>query len=325
MSDTIKIKDDIFKDLLDEKNGSLADSQHQRAMAAILVRLTSTISKSKVNGGYTMKCSFDSKEGAKLLQICLGTIFGDTVSLESMKIRETNAKKRYDLVLSDDIERIVRGLGLLNHRGGMIQGMPLEFKSCDESTAIDITKAAFAARGIAVSSETFSNRIEVQAPTLAAALALGAIFRRVGVDSSAREVRDSFRVTVRSNESLLKFLEVVGAKTVYASWQDSQELNAVKADVNRTVNFNYANIAKSADAAVESCMRVREAFEILDGDELSEKMRSMGELRLANPQATLPELAKLSESTKYPATKYTVLSRLNRIHALAMSKKNASH
>ena len=52
---------------------------------------------------------------------------------------------------------------------------------------------------------------------------------------------------------------------------------------NRLVNFDDANLRRSAQAAVAACARVERALEIL-GDDVPEHLRYAGELRLAHPR-----------------------------------------
>jgi len=82
------------------------------------------------------------------------------------------------------------------------------------------------------------------------------------------------------------------------------------------VNFDAANLRRSAQAAVTACARVERAFEIL-GDDVPEHLRYAGELRLKYRDASLDELGRQAEPQM---TKDAVAGRIRRLLALADRK-----
>jgi DNA-binding protein WhiA len=77
----------------------------------------------------------------------------------------------------------------------------------------------------------------------------------------------------------------MGARTAQA-WEEMRQRREVRAGVNRLVNFDDANLRRSAQAAVAACARVERALEIL-GEEVPDHLREAGELRLtATPAST---------------------------------------
>ena len=87
----------------------------------------------------------------------------------------------------------------------------------------------------------------------------------------------------------------------------------VRATANRLANFDDANLRRSAQAAVAAGARVERAMEIL-GEDIPEHLRMAGELRLANKQASLDELGRLSEPV---LTKDAIAGRIRRLLAMA--------
>jgi DNA-binding protein WhiA len=92
----------------------------------------------------------------------------------------------------------------------------------------------------------------------------------------------------------------------------------VRATANRLVNFDDANLRRSAQAAVAACARVERALEILDGD-VPQHLKYAGELRLAFRDSSLDELGHHADP---PMTKDAVAGRIRRL--LAMADKRAS-
>jgi DNA-binding protein WhiA len=84
------------------------------------------------------------------------------------------------------------------------------------------------------------------------------------------------------------------------------------------VNFDDANLRRSAAAAVAACARVDRAFEIL-GTEIPDHLAYAGKLRLEHRDASLDELGHYANPVM---TKDAVAGRIRRL--LAMADKRAS-
>ena len=90
----------------------------------------------------------------------------------------------------------------------------------------------------------------------------------------------------------------------------------MRATANRLVNFDDANLRRSAQAAVAACARVERALQILE-DDLPDHLRYAGELRLNHRDASLDELGHHADP---PMTKDAVAGRIRRLLAMADKK-----
>jgi DNA-binding protein WhiA len=118
---------------------------------------------------------------------------------------------------------------------------------------------------------------------------------------------------IRDSEAIRSMLLAMGATQAAASWDEMRQRREVRAGVNRLVNFDDANLRRSAQAAVAACARVERALEIL-GDEVPEHLQAAGRLRLEHRQASLEELGRLADP---PLTKDAVAGRIRRLLATA--------
>lgn len=139
---------------------------------------------------------------------------------------------------------------------------------------------------------------------------------RIGIASKAREVRGVHRVVVREGDAIRLALFEMGARKAASEWEQLRQRREVRADVNRLVNFDDANLRRSAQAAVAACARVERALELL-GDDVPEHLRSAGDLRLAHRDASLDELGHHADP---PLTKDAVAGRIRRLLAMADKK-----
>lgn len=126
------------------------------------------------------------------------------------------------------------------------------------------------------------------------------------------------RVVIRDGEAIGQMLTVMGAARTTADWEEMRQRREVRATANRLVNFDDANLRRSAQAAVAACARVERALEIL-GDEVPDHLQYAGTLRLQHRDASLDELGQHADP---PMTKDAIAGRIRRL--LAMADKRAS-
>ncbi|WP_298867255.1 DNA-binding protein WhiA [uncultured Microbacterium sp.] len=214
-------------------------------------------------------------------------------------------------------ETLARQTGLLDARRRPVRGLPNRLTTGAPEELAGIWRGAFLAAGT-LSDPGRSAMLEVDCPSGEAAMALVGAAHRLGVTAKAREVRGMPRVVVREGEAIRAILAAMGARRTAAAWEEMRQRREVRAGVNRLVNFDDANLRRSAQAAVAACARVERALEIL-GDDVPDHLRTAGNLRLAHRDASLDELGHHAEP---PLTKDAVAGRIRRL--LAMADKRAA-
>jgi DNA-binding protein WhiA len=140
---------------------------------------------------------------------------------------------------------------------------------------------------------------------------------RLKISAKAREVRGVHRVVIRDGDAISAMLRLMGADASVTAWEELRQRREVRATANRLVNFDDANLRRSAQAAVAACARVERALELL-GDDVPDHLRYAGELRLSHRDASLDELGHHADP---PMTKDAVAGRIRRL--LAMADKHA--
>jgi len=221
----------------------------------------------------------------------------------------------YVVRVIDGGETLARQTGLLDQRRRPVRGLPNKLTTGSRGDLTAIWRGAFLAQG-SLSDPGRSAALEIACPTSEAAMALVGAAHRVGISSKAREVRGVPRVVVREGEAIREALAEMGAVQTAEEWDRLRQRREVRAGVNRLVNFDDANLRRSAQAAVAACARVERALEIL-GDTVPEHLREAGELRLAHRDASLDELGHHADP---PLTKDAVAGRIRRLLAMADKK-----
>jgi len=147
-------------------------------------------------------------------------------------------------------------------------------------------------------------------------MAMVGIGQRLGVASKAREVRMAHRIMVRDGDAISELLTSMGAPGAVTEWEKLRERREVRATANRLVNFDDANLRRSAQAAVAACARVERALELL-GSDIPDHLLYAGNLRLSHRDASLDELGHHADP---PLTKDAVAGRIRRLLAMADKK-----
>jgi DNA-binding protein WhiA len=213
-------------------------------------------------------------------------------------------------------ETLARQIGLLDSKRRQIRGLPNRLTTGSTEDLAGIWRGAFLARGV-LTEPGRSASIEVVCPTNEAAMALVGAASRLGVSAKSREIRSVHKVLIRDDDAIALMLTILGAPQTLALWEQLRQQREVRATANRLVNFDDANLRRSAQAAVAACARVERAMEIL-GDDIPEHLMYAGTLRLQHREASLDELGALAAP---PITKDAVAGRIRRL--LAMADKEA--
>ncbi len=215
-------------------------------------------------------------------------------------------------------ETLARQTGLLDQRRRPVRGLPNRLTTGSRPDLAAIWRGAFLGSG-SLSDPGRSASLEIACPSGEAAMALVGAAHRLGVSAKAREVRGMPRVVVREGDAIRAALAAMGARQAAAHWDEMRQRREVRAGVNRLVNFDDANLRRSAQAAVAACARVERALEIL-GEDIPDHLREAGDLRLAHRDASLDELGHHADP---PLTKDAVAGRIRRLLAMADKKATA--
>jgi DNA-binding protein WhiA len=214
-------------------------------------------------------------------------------------------------------ETLARQTGLMDARRRPVRGLPNRLTTGSRDDLAAIWRGAFLAQG-SLTDPGRSASLEVVCPGNESAMALVGAAGRLGIAAKAREVRGVHRVLVREGEAISAMLTVMGALKSVSEWEEMRQRREVRATANRLVNFDDANLRRSAQAAVAACARVERAMELL-GEDIPDHLKYAGDLRLAHRDASLDELGHHADP---PMTKDAVAGRIRRL--LAMADKKAS-
>ena len=303
---TVAVKDELVS--------ALSDSTSQRvAELSTILRFAGGLHV--IGGNIAVEVELDHLETAKRVRRDIRDIFGMSTDAAVMQPSGSRTHPLYVVRVRQGGETLARQTGLLDSKKRPVRGLPNKLTTSPIGDLTAIWRGAFLASGT-ISEPGRSAAIEIVAPSGEAAMAMVGIGARIGVASKAREVRMAHRVMVRDGEAISELLTAMGAPGAVAEWEKLRARREVRATANRLVNFDDANLRRSAQAAVAACARVERALELL-GEDIPEHLLYAGNLRLNFRDASLDELGHPADP---PLTKDAVAGRIRRLLAMADKK-----
>jgi len=270
-----------------------------------------------ISSRIAVESELETEQLARRVRRDIAELYG--VRSEVSVVAPTGARRTnsYLVRVIDGGETLARQTGLLDARRRPIRGLPNRLTTGSREELAAIWRGAFLAAG-SLTDPGRSAALEVTCPGNETAMALVGAAGRLQISAKAREVRGVHRVVIRDGEAIGAMLSMMGAVASVESWNELRQRREVRATANRLVNFDDANLRRSAQAAVAACARVERALEILDGD-VPPHLLYAGELRLGFRDSSLDELGHHAEP---PMTKDAIAGRIRRL--LAMADKRAS-
>jgi DNA-binding protein WhiA len=270
-----------------------------------------------ISGRIAVESEVDTEQLARRIRKDIAELYGVRAEVSVISASGVRRASHYLVRVLDGGETLARQTGLLDARRRPIRGLPNRLTTGSREELAAVWRGAFLASGT-LTDPGRSAALEVTCPGNEAAMALVGAAGRLKIAAKAREVRGVHRVVVRDGEAIAAMLVLMGAERSVESWNEMRQRREVRATANRLVNFDDANLRRSAQAAVAACARVERALEILDGD-VPQHLQYAGELRLRFRDSSLDELGHHADP---PMTKDAVAGRIRRL--LAMADKRAS-
>ncbi len=270
-----------------------------------------------ISGRIAVESELDTAQLARRVRRDLAELYGVRSEISVISASGLRRTSHYLVRVLDGGETLARQTGLLDARRRPIRGLPNRLTTGSREELAAVWRGAFLAHG-SLTDPGRSAALEITCPGNESAMALVGAAGRLKISAKAREVRGVHRVVIRDGEAISAMLVHMGAHATLLSWEELRQRREVRATANRLVNFDDANLRRSAQAAVAACARVERALEILDG-KLPDHLRYAGELRLRFRDSSLDELGHHADP---PMTKDAVAGRIRRL--LAMADKRAA-
>lgn len=224
-----------------------------------------------------------------------------------------NAKGKRSLVITDPgkIAAIFRAFGT---EAGEVLSLHVNLAVLEE----DCCKAAFA-RGAFLAGGSITDpekRYHLELVTAHMGVSRGtySLLLEMGFEPKEARRAGSYITYFKQSEAIEDFFTAVGAPVAAMEIMSAKVEKDMRNTINRKVNCDSANADKIVSAAQEQLEAIRRIDREFGLDRLPEGLQQAALLRIANPEASLAELAQLSDP---PVTKSCLSHRLKKLAAFS--------
>ena len=131
--------------------------------------------------------------------------------------------------------------------------------------------------------------------------------------------RDRFVVYIKDGDTIAGILGILGAVNSYMVFENERILKDIRNSVNREVNCDTANMAKTVNASSKQIDDIKFIEKVIGLDKLPDNLKIMAEVRLKNPYSSMQELSLLFDP---PLGKSGISHRLRKLSEIADGLRN---
>ncbi len=291
------------------------DSCCRTAELAALLRMGATMT---FGLRHTFGLNFTSKNAAvarKTLML-LKSEGGDIhTEITVSRSRQLNKNNNYTVkvIPAPNVAQLLQRLGFLHDDSlNMDSDMGLLRKSC---CRIAYLRGAFQGGG-SVNKPESAYHLELVTGSFGLGNLLYRLLKRMGFPVGFVDRKADYIVYLKEGDAVIDFLAMIKADKAVEAFEIARNVKEVRAQVNRLVNCETANLQKAVDAAGRqiAAIRLLKAQGLLE--KLPKKIKKTAQLRLENPDITLTELAAM-----LGVSKSGISHRLRKIQELAANIK----
>lgn len=299
-------------DVKDELTRVAPECSHcDKAVLAALVRIEGTLLLSG-GRGYRLEIATEISSVARLIIRLLHGIYSLKTELT---VRRSVLHKTPNYLITvpaqAGLEEALHDLGVLGNHG---LELGIETHLVDKNCcAAAYLRGAFLGSGF-VSEPRGDFHFEITVESADQADDIVRLLAERGITARILRRRSSYTVYLKSGEAISEFLALTGAYQCALTMANERVRKSVRNDINRRVNAEVANQAKSAEAAIDQIVSIRKLAESGKVAELPAGLQEFVKLRLQNPDASLKELG---EKANPPLSKSAVYHRVRRLEEIA--------
>ncbi|MDO5042202.1 MAG: DNA-binding protein WhiA [Slackia sp.] len=286
-------------------------SHCDKATLAALVRIEGTLFFSGP-GRYRLEVATEISSVARLVIKSLHQTYALKTEL-TVRRSVLHKTPNYLIVVPSQpgIEDALHDLGVLGD-AGLEMGIHehLIEKPCCEAAYL---RGAFLGSGF-IAEPRGDFHFEITVENVGLAEGLVALMCDRGIKARILHRRNSYIVYLKSGTAISEFLAFVGAHQSALAMENERVRKSVRNDINRKVNAELANQAKSAEAAIDQIVSIRKLAESGKMADLPPGLQEFVRLRLRYPDASLKELG---ERANPPLSKSAVYHRVRRLEDIA--------
>ena len=305
MSFTAQVKDELSR-----QEGECPECAY--AQLSAIARVCGTLSF-RGPSRYALRVSTETGAVARAMIKLTHDLF-DLETLLTVRHSNLHKTRNYLIEVPEQagLEADLQRLGILVPGKGLATGVPLgllERPCCQQA----FVRGAFMAGGF-IADPRGDFHLEIAVTGEEFARGLQALLEGMGVHARLNRRRGAFAVYLKSFDGIVRLLRLMGARRSAQAVENMRRMKSLKNDVNRRVNAELANQARSTASAADQ-LALADAAQAAAGPEgLPHALREFCDLRRANPELSLAALGQLCDP---PASKSAMYHRVLRLQQIA--------
>ena len=284
----------------DVKNAlSRTDAERACCQTAELAALLRMGASMVTDGEHGLGLRFEAASAAVARRVIRLLRTMDTAIETSVAMERTPQLRRRKYIVNiaagAAVTPLLTRLGFLE-AGALRAGTDMELirKKCCRAAYL---RGAFLGGG-SVNRPEASCHLEIAAKSAAMGRALHALLRRLHFPVGLTDRHDTYVVYLKEGDAIMDFLALIGAEEAAEEIEVARNLKEVRAQVNRLVNVETANLQRAVDAAADQLAAIERLAAAGRLAMLSDDLRETAEMRRAHPELSMAELAALCHISK---------------------------
>ncbi len=304
MSFTAEAKDELSR--IDPSTRDAA-----KAELSALIRVCGTLSF-RGPGRYSIKISTETGAVARMVIKLTHALY----QLEpSLTVRRSVLHKTRNYLIEipeqDGLEEALYDLGILALGQGLSQGVESRLVRDVESLKAYV-RGAFLAGGF-ISDPKSGFHLEICVTGQPLAQDIIELMEELGVSAKLYHRRSAWAIYIKNFEDMVKLMDALGAENASSAMQEARRVKSMMNNINRKVNAEIANQARSVSASAKHLQLIDKAEELIGLDELPPAVREFCELRRDHPDLSLRDLGEQADP---PLSKSALFHRIKRLEQI---------
>lgn len=285
--------------------------EHAKAELAALVRINGALSLYQQQ--FILNIQSENAAIARRIYSLLKDQFqieGELIVRRKMKLRKNNV---YIVRCRHNVERLLEELNILED-GKMTRHITDDIMN-DRQKMRSYLRGAFLASGSVNHPESNNYHLEIYSAYEEHNNQLCEMMNHFDLNAKVIHRRNGHITYLKEAEKISDFLQIIGAVSSMLQFEDVRIVRDMRNSVNRLVNCENANMNKTIDASQKQLAAIRLIRDTDGLESLPDKLQTMAQYRLQNPDMTLKELGDTIPGG--PISKSGVNHRLRKIMQIA--------
>ncbi|MGT2715786.1 DNA-binding protein WhiA [Streptococcus respiraculi] len=300
MSFSVQVKEEI-----------ISQGRPEKSELAAMIKLSGSLGLA--SSGLTLSISSENAKIARHLYEMLYQFY--QVKAEIRHHQKTNLRKNrvYTVFLENGVNEILNDLYLADSFFGLETGIAPAILEND-SWSQSYLRGAFLASGSVKDPETGKYQLEIASIYEDHAYDLANLLQKFLLDGKVIERSKGSITYLQRAEDIMDFLLIIGAEEAKTEFENVKVLRETRNDLNRAINAEAANIARTVTASMKTINNISKIMETIGLDQLPSDLQEVAQLRITHPDYSIQQLA---DSLTKPITKSGLNHRLRKLNKIA--------